>query len=116
MPSHLTVLSVPDYRPDIRLTSFGGNRRGGHDSPKFISLHRVERLAEIRIGCQQPDAEITQTLIENTECQDATYGRLLGCETTQKTAGGAGEQLLPDSIEENSCQDLPGTERRVTPL
>ena len=54
----------------------------GQDSPKYISVHRVERLAEIHIGCQQPNAEVTQTLDEDPECQNAIYyGRLLGCET-----------------------------------
>ena len=33
------------------------------------------------MNCQQPNAEVTQTLGEDTECQDAIYGRLLGCET-----------------------------------
>ena len=29
----------------------------------------------------QPSAEVTQTLGEDTECQDAIYSRLLGCKT-----------------------------------
>ena len=54
----------------------------GQDSPEYISVNQVKRLAEIHIGCQQPSSEITQTLGEDTECRDAIYGRLLGCETT----------------------------------
>ena len=46
----------------------------GQDSPEYISVHRVERLAEIHIGCQQSNAEVMQTLREDTECQDAIYG------------------------------------------
>ena len=53
----------------------------GQDSPEYISVHRVEHFAEIHLGCQQPRAEVTQTVVEDTECQDAIYGRLLGCET-----------------------------------
>ena len=34
----------------------------GQDSPEYISVHRVERLAEVHMGCQQPNAEVTQTL------------------------------------------------------
>ena len=53
----------------------------GQDSLEYISVHRVERLAVVDIGCQQLSAEVTQTPGEDTECQDAIYGRLLGCET-----------------------------------
>ena len=53
----------------------------GQDSPEYISVHRVERLAEVHIGCQQPYVEVTQTFREDTECQDAIYDTLLGCET-----------------------------------
>ena len=77
VPSHFTAQSVPEYRPDIRLTSFSDIPRFS----KYISVHRVDRLAEINIGCQQPNTEVTQTLGEDTECQSAIYGRLLGCET-----------------------------------
>ena len=42
-------------------------------SPEYISIHCVERLAEIHIGWQQPSAEITWTLSADTE--------RLGCET-----------------------------------
>ena len=51
------------------------------DSPEYISLHRVKRIAEIHIGSQQPCAEAIEMLGEDTECQDAIYGRLFGCET-----------------------------------
>ena len=56
----------------------------------YISVQRVERLMEIHIGCQQPCAEVTQTLSEDTECQDAIYDRLRGCELgwTDRGAGG----------------------------
>ena len=53
----------------------------GQDFPEYISFQRAERLTEVHIGCQQPNTEVTQTLREDTECQDAIYGRLLGCET-----------------------------------
>ena len=52
----------------------------------YISVQRVERLMEIHIGCQQPCAEVTQTLSEDTECLDAIYGRLLRYETRLLTA------------------------------
>ena len=39
----------------------------------FNSVHRVDGIAEIHIGCQQSSAEVTQTLVEDTECKDATY-------------------------------------------
>ena len=46
--------------------------------PEYILVHRVECLAEIHIGCQQPNVEVRQTLREDTEFEDAIYGRLLG--------------------------------------
>ena len=45
----------------------------GLDSLDYISVHRVEHLAEIHIGCPQPTAEVTRTLSEDTDFQDATY-------------------------------------------
>ena len=77
--SHFTAHFVPKYRQDIRLRSSSGYSAEGQDSPEYIPVHRVERLAVIHIGCQQPSAEIMQTFGEDTECQDAIYGRLLGC-------------------------------------
>ena len=53
----------------------------GQDSPKYISVQRVERLSGIPVGCQQPSVEATQMRNEERECQDAIYGGLLGCET-----------------------------------
>ena len=55
----------------------------------YISDQRVERLMEIHIGCQQPCAEVTQTLSEDTECQDAIYVRLYERETTLLVALGS---------------------------
>ena len=75
----------------------------GQDSPEYISVHRVQRLAEIHIGCPQTNAKVT--LGEDTECQDAIYGRLFGCETRLLMAL-VSEQLLADPIEENSSQGL----------
>ena len=54
----------------------------GPNSPEYSWVHRVDCLVEIHIGCQHPSAEVTQTVSEDTECQDAIYGRLLWCETT----------------------------------
>ena len=51
---------------------------GDQNPPEYISVHRVERFSEIPIGCQQPTAEVTQSLSEDTECQDAIHGRVLG--------------------------------------
>ena len=82
VPTHITALTVPEYRPDIRLTRFGGIlQRARILQSTYISVHRVNCLAEIHIGCQQPHAEVTQTLGEDTEYHDASYGRLLGWET-----------------------------------
>ena len=81
VPSHLTALCTriqARYQVD-ELRRYSAE---GQDSPEYISVNRVERLAEIHIGCQQPNAEVTQTLDEDTECQDAIYGKLLGCETS----------------------------------
>ena len=64
------------------------------DSRGFILVQRVKRLAQIHTGCQRPTVENTQTLSEDTDCQDAIYGKFLGCETG----------LNP--VEKNSCQDL----------
>ena len=62
---------------EYQVDELWGYTAEGQNSPEYISIHRVERRPEIHIGCQQPNAEITQTLGENTECQDAIYGRLL---------------------------------------
>ena len=81
VPSHLAALSVPKYRPNInQFDEIQEYFVEGHDVPEYISVYRVERLAEIHIGCQ-PSAEVTQTLTEDTKCQDAIDGRLVGCET-----------------------------------
>ena len=79
-PSHLTALCTR-IQAGYQVDDLRRYSEEGQDSPEYISVHRVERLAEIHIGCQQPNAEVTQTLVEDTECQDAMYGRLLGCET-----------------------------------
>ena len=78
---HLTAQFVPGYRPDYQVDKLWPYSAEGWDSPEYISVNRVERLAEINIGCQQPNAEVTQSLDEDTECQDGIYRRLLGCQT-----------------------------------
>ena len=77
----------------------------GQDSLEHISVHRVERLTEIYTGSQQPRAEVTQEIVEDTECQDTIHGRLLGCETELLMAL-VSKQLLADLVENNSCQEL----------
>ena len=57
--------SVPEYKRDIRFTSFGGIPRRARILQSTFRF--TERLAE--------------TLGEDKECQDAIYGRLLVCET-----------------------------------
>ena len=78
--SHHTELSTriqAGYQVDeLRLYS-----AESQDYPEYNSVHRVERLAEVHISCQQPNAEVTQRLNGDRECQDAIYGRLLACET-----------------------------------
>ena len=82
VPPHLTAPSVPEYRPD-ELWEYSED---GQDSPEYISVCRVERPPEIHISCQQPSAEVTEMLIEDTERQDAIYSRLLRCETRMLVA------------------------------
>ena len=36
---------------------------------------------QCHLGCQHPSAEVAQMLSEDMECQNAIYGRVLGCET-----------------------------------
>ena len=43
----------------------------GQDSSEYFSVHRVERLATIHMGCQQPNTKVTQMLGKDTDCQDA---------------------------------------------
>ena len=57
MPSNLTALSVPEYRPDIRLTSFGGIPRrarilqGTSRSPSRITMIQCT----VDFLCVKPD-------------------------------------------------------------
>ena len=59
---------------EYQVDELWGHFAEGQDSPNYISVHRVERFAEIHIGYQQPSAEVTETFGEDTECQDAIYG------------------------------------------
>ena len=57
------------------------------------------------IGCHKPNAEVRQTLSEDTVWQDAIDGITLGCETRLLMAL-LSSLLLADPIEENSFQDI----------
>ena len=80
VPSHLKALCTK-IQAGYQVDELRRYSAEGQDSREYVSVNRVERLAEIHIGGQQPTAEVTQTLGEDMECQDAIYGRLLGCET-----------------------------------
>ena len=54
-------------------TAVWGYSAEGQNPPEYSSIDRVERLAEIHIGCQQPSAEVTHRLSEYTEYQDGIY-------------------------------------------
>ena len=77
--AHITLCTK--VQAGYQVDELWGYSAEGQDSPEYISVQQVELLAEIHIGCQQPNAEITQTLGEDTECQKSIYGRLLGRET-----------------------------------
>ena len=84
VPSQLTAPFVPKYRPDIRLTSFGGipkKARIFQTTSRFTEQKLGERLADVHRGYKQPTSEVTQTLSEDMEWKDAIYRRLLGCES-----------------------------------
>ena len=114
VPSHLRALSVSEYhyliQAGYQVDELWSYCAEGQDSPQYISIHRVERLAEIHIGCQQPTVKVTQTLSEDTECQ--VSGKLLGRETRLLVAL-LSEQLLAGPVE-NSCRNL-AWHREVNP-
>ena len=78
------------------------------DSPEYISVQRVECLAEIHRYYQRQTPEIAQ--IEDTECQDAICGRLLVCETRMLRAL-MSWQLSAFSVERNLCPYLARREK-----
>ena len=80
----------------------------GEDSSEDISVYRVERPAEIHIGWQQPSAEFTQMLSEQS-----TVDFL--CVKPDCSWRWWVRSFFADPIEENRASTLPGTERRVTP-
>ena len=45
-----------------------GKSEMGPESPEYIRIVQVKCLAEIHIGCEQPTAEVTQMLSEDTKC------------------------------------------------
>ena len=68
--SHLTALCTK-MQAVYQVDELWGHSAECQDSPEYISVRRVERIAEILIGCQQPIAEVAQTHSEDTDCQDA---------------------------------------------
>ena len=54
--------------------------KNGQDFPSQTP-HRHTLPKERDTGCQQPNAKVTQTRGEDTECQDAIYGGLFGCQS-----------------------------------
>ena len=70
--------------------------------PRTVSIFQITSwFTEIHIGFQQPNAEVTQTLGADRECQDAIKGKLRGCETRLLMAL-VSYQLLADPVEKNS--------------
>ena len=103
VPFHLSNLCTR-IQAAYHVDELWGYQAGGQDSPQYISIHRVERCGDPH---RLPAAQCgSHADVENTECQDAIYGRLLGCETRLFVAL-VSWQLLADPAVKNSYQYLP---------